>query len=264
MTSRNDPVPVRPTNKRAAPKTSNKSAAPRTGRSMKNLAPKTSPYVITRTSLQDAGLYERVGADQPLLTDFQHYMEHSSGCKSPKYRRAVANHVRRLHHFLQKTPENPDPTVLDPEAMTDPNKLKSFIEEFGRHTSGCGQKFLGKNPRRYLHFLRDDYNVQFHNKPLAKTVDYLIKSLAESTKATSKRMAEDMNNKSFHDMITGNKDRPTIRDARAVIDNATLRDSVDDAPSRGLRAGHIVPYSPPPRGQYLRRVREVPHVSAGV
>ena len=123
--------------------------------------------------------------------------------------------------------------------MTDPNKFKSFIEEFGRHTSGCGQKFLEKNPRRYLHFLRDDYNVQFHNKPLAKTVDYLIKSLAESTKATSKRMAEDMNNKSFHDMITGNKDRPTIRDVRAVIDNATLRDSVDDAPSRGLRAGHI-------------------------
>ena len=144
MTSRNDPVPVRPTNKRAAPKTSNKSAAPRTGRSMKNLAPKTSPYVITRTSLQDAGLYEHVGADQPLLTDFQHYMEHSSGCKSPKYRRAVANHVRRLHHFLQKMPENPDPTVLDPEAMTDPNKFKSFIEEFGRHTSGCGQKFLEK------------------------------------------------------------------------------------------------------------------------
>ena len=59
-------------------------------------------------------------------------------------------------------------------------------------------------------------------------------------------MAEDMNNKSFHDMITGNKDRPTIRDARAVIDNATLRDSVDDAPSRGLRMGHIVPYPPPP------------------
>ena len=80
-------------------------------------------------------------------------------------------------------------------------------------------------------------------------------------------MAEDMNNKSFHDMITGNKDRPTIRDARAVIDNATLRDSVDDALSRGLRMGHIVPYPPPPpppRGQYIRRVREVPHVSAGV
>ena len=200
---------------------------------------------MTCTSLQDAGLFERVGADHPLLTDFQIYMEDSSGCKSPKYRRGVVNHVRRLHYFLQKTPENPHPTVLDPEAMTDPNKFKSFIEEFGRHTSGCGQKFLEKNLRRYLHFLRDDYNVQFHNKPLAKTVDYLIKSLAESTKATSKRMAEDMN-KSFHDMITGNKDRPTIRDVRAVIDNATLRDSVDDAPSRGLRAGHIVPYSPPP------------------
>ena len=79
-------------------------------------------------------------------------------------------------------------------------------------------------------------------------------------------MAEDMNNKSFHDMITGNKDRPTIRDVRAVIDNATLRDSVDDAPESWPTGGTYCPLfpPPPPRGQYLRRVREVPHVSAGV
>ena len=49
----------------------------------------------------------------------------------------------------------------------------------------------------------------------------------------------------LHWLIFNYKDRPTIRDVRAVIDNTTLRDSVDDAPSRGLRAGHIVPYSPP-------------------
>ena len=149
MTSRNDPVPVRPTKKSAAQKKSKKGAAPKKSapkkKTNKNAAPKTSTYVITCTSLQDAGLYERVGADHPLLTDFEHYMEHSSGCKSPKYRRGVVNHVRRLHHFLQKTPENPDPTVLDPEAMTDPIKFNNFIEEFGRHTSGCGQKFLEKN-----------------------------------------------------------------------------------------------------------------------
>ena len=105
MTSRNDPaVPVRPTNKRAAPKST---APKRTGRSLKNLAPKTSPYVMTRTSLQDAGLFERVGADHPLLTDFQICMEDSSGCKSPKYRRGVVNHVRRLHYFLQKNAREP-------------------------------------------------------------------------------------------------------------------------------------------------------------
>ena len=209
----------------------------------KNAAPKTSTYVITRTSLQDAGLHERVDADHPLLTDLQRYMERSSGCKSQQYRRGVVNHVRRLHHFLQKTPENPHPTVLDPEAMTDPIKFKGFIEEFGRHTSGCGQKSLEKNLKRYLYFLQEDYNVQFHNQPLAKTVDYLMKCLAESTKATSKRIAEEMNNKAFRKMITGSQDGPTIRDVRAVIDDATLRGSVEDALSRGLRAGHIVPHS---------------------
>ena len=85
--------------------------------------PKTSPFVVTRTGLQTAGLYERVGADHPLLRELDQYMQKSSGCNSSQYRRGLANHVHRLHHFIQKTPENP--TVLDVNAMMDPRKVEA-------------------------------------------------------------------------------------------------------------------------------------------
>ena len=126
--------------------------------------PKTSPFVVTRTGLQTAGLYERVGADHPPLRELDQYMQKSSGCNSSQYRRGLANHVHRLHHFIQKTPENP--TVLEVNAMMDPRKVEAFIEEFGRHTKGCGKKFLEKNIKRYLGFLRDKYEICFENRPL--------------------------------------------------------------------------------------------------
>ena len=44
-------------------------------------------------------------------------------------------------------------------------------------------------------------------------------------------------------MITNNKDKPTIREVRGVIDDATLRESVADTLSRGIGKGHIIPYS---------------------
>jgi hypothetical protein len=120
----------------------------------------------TRRGLMDSGLMDRVRADHPLLKEFDEYMQHSKGVESHHHRSNIINHVRRLHHFIQKSPTDRHPCKLDVNALMN----GAGIPEFCKSTKGTGKKNLNV----YLLFLKNKFDIRFNNKPLCDVVEFLI------------------------------------------------------------------------------------------
>lgn len=88
-----------------------------------------------RTAMQREGLYDFFKGEHEILSAYMAYR--LSKNKSPQDTRNRMAQINRILHFVQTSPDNPDPVEPRVEALLDANRVHDFVET----AQTCGVKF---------------------------------------------------------------------------------------------------------------------------